>query len=127
MIHGLSNIYLYSAKRVITHWKTSKGEVTVAGTGFVVGHNEDTYLITNRYVVELSYKRPEYPDGILHYIEFEGYEEVDGNALPAKYTSAQIVNGNDFVFHSNENNDIACLKNPQFIKSIPVPSVLRER
>lgn len=115
MIHGLSNIYLYAAKRVITYWKTSDGEIRkVPGTGFAVTHDEDIYLITNRHVAELSYTRPQYTDNTLLYIEFEGYEDIDESNLPNKYTVAQIVNGDEFVYHSNENNDIACLKNPRF-------------
>jgi len=35
MTHGLSNGFLYTAKRIITIWDTAKGTIENAGTGFL--------------------------------------------------------------------------------------------
>lgn len=48
MTHGLSNGFLYTAKRIITIWDTAKGTVENAGTGFFIQKEDTLYLITNR-------------------------------------------------------------------------------
>lgn len=115
MIHGLSNAFLYSAKRVITIWDTPKGTIESSGTGFFVQKNDDLFLITNRHVAELEYAHPEYTGALFKECRCEGYECMSENFTPSVYTSIKIENHHDFVFHSNTHNDIACLKNPQYV------------
>ena len=115
MIHGLSNAYLYMAKHVITIWETPEGTIQNTGTGFFVQKDDDLFLITNRHVAELTYSHPEYADAVLKECYCEGYESISKDFTPSTYTSIKIENCCDFVFHSNPNNDIACLKNPQYI------------
>lgn len=113
MTHGLSNGYLYTAQRTIATWNTPDGVRVVSGTGFLVKQDEDIYLITNRHVAELSYKRPKYPVATLISLVLEGYEDLDENNMPSQYGKVEITNPDKFIFHPNEYNDIACLKNPQ--------------
>ena len=40
MIHGLTNAYLYSAKKVIAEWSNGNKTVTMRGTGFFVIKDE---------------------------------------------------------------------------------------
>ena len=116
MTHGLSNGFLYTAKRIITIWDTAKGTVENAGTGFFVQKENTLYLITNRHVAELTYSHPEYMGATLKECRCEGYENMSEDFTPTIYTSIKIENHGDFVFHSNPNNDIACLKNPKYVK-----------
>lgn len=113
MLHGLSNEFLYSAKRIVTYWNTSKGLIESTGTGFFVRKDNDIYLITNRHVVELTYAHPEYDGAVLKHFLIEGYECAEVGKLPSQYSTLAIKNANDFVVHPNRFNDIACLKNPQ--------------
>lgn len=116
MTHGLSNGFLYTAKRIITIWDTAKGTIENAGTGFFVQKEDTLYLITNRHVAELTYSHPEYMGATLKECRCEGYENMSEDFISTAYTSIKIENHGDFVFHSNPNNDIACLKNPKYVK-----------
>ena len=111
MIHGLSNFYLYSAKKILAKWSNGSNTVQIQGTGFFVIKDEDTFFITNRHVVEPGYNDPQYKD--YNVIEFviESYGSFDGSNLPQNLRAATVGNWKDFKFHSNSNNDIACLKN----------------
>ena len=64
MLHGLSNEFLYSAKRIVTYWNTAKGLIESAGTGFFVNKADEIFLITNRHVAEFTYSHPEYAGAV---------------------------------------------------------------
>ena len=78
MIHGLSNEFLYSAKRIVTYWSTDQGIIESTGTGFFISKDSNIYLITNRHVIELTYSHPEYKDAVLKAINLGG--DTDTNA-----------------------------------------------
>lgn len=113
MINGLSNIFLYSAKRIVTYWDTNQGIISLEGTGFFISKGDNIYLITNRHVAELAYAYPKYNGAVLIKFLIEGYESVEEGELPSKYSTIPISNFNDFVVHPNDSNDIACLKDPK--------------
>ena len=92
MTHGLSNGFLYTAKRIITIWDTAKGTVENAGTGFFVQKEDTLYLITNRHVAELTYSHPEYMGATLKECRCEGYENMSEDFTPTTYTSIKIEN-----------------------------------
>ena len=119
MMHGLSNTFLYTAKRVITLWDTDLGQVETSGTGFFVNKGNELYLITNRHVVDLTYAAPKYTGATMIGCRCEGYESVSRDSLPSTYTTIHIKNYNAFVFHNNQYNDIACLKDPESIDGSP--------
>ena len=119
MMHGLSNTFLYTAKRVITLWNTNVGQVENSGTGFFINKGDVLYLITNRHVVDLPYADPQYIGATLIGCRCEGYESVRKDSLPSVYTTIHIKNYNKFVFPTNQNNDIACLKDPESIDGSP--------
>ena len=124
MIHGLSNEFLYSAKRIVTHWSINQKNISLIGTGFFISKDSNIYLITNRHVIELTYSHPEYKDAVLKQFLIEGYECVEEGELPTQYSTIIINNPNDFVVHTNEFNDIACLKNPKVNTSISKSSTI---
>lgn len=113
MIHGLSNSFLYTAKHIVTHWEFNGTTITWCGTGFFIGKANDIYLITNRHVVELPYSHPEYTGATLIDFKCEGFEYANEGEIPSRYNSITIANVNEFTFHANKYNDIACLKNPK--------------
>lgn len=113
MLHGLTNEFLYSAKRIITYWDTPKGIFEWAGTGFFIEKDDDIYLITNRHIAELAYSKPEHAGATLIKFLIEGYEYAEVGKLPFQYTTIIIENAGQFIFHPNKYNDIACLKNPK--------------
>lgn len=112
MIHGLSNSFLYTAKHIVTHWSFSDKIITWSGTGFFISKDDDIYLITNRHVVELTYSHPEYAGATLIDFKCEGFEYAENGQIPTQYGSVLIANVDNFIFHANKHNDIACLKNP---------------
>ena len=124
MLHGLSNEFLYSAKRIVTYWNTTKGLIESSGTGFFVNKGDEIFLVTNRHVVELSYSRPEYAGATLHQFLVEGYECAEVGKLPSQYSTIVIENVSEFVFHPNRFNDIACLKNPKCDLSVSKTSTI---
>ncbi len=111
MIHGLTNAYLYSAKKVITEWSDGNKTVTMRGTGFFVIKDENHYFITNRHVVEPGYVDPQYKGFCVKKFIIESFGSFDGDAMPQDLRAATVGNWKDFKFHTNEYNDIACLKN----------------
>ena len=113
MIHGLSNSFLYTAKHIVTLWSFNNTIISWCGTGFFIKKEDDIYLITNRHVVEITYSKPEYAGAQLMEFKCEGFEYADEGQIPRSYSSLFIENVSDFVFHPNQHNDIACLKNPK--------------
>jgi len=111
MMHGLNNSYLYSAKKILVTWSDGSKTIQLRGTGFFVIKESDTFFITNRHVVEPGYDDPQYKGYTVHEFIIESYSSFDGANLPQDFRSATVDNWKGFVFHSNNNNDIACLKN----------------
>lgn len=54
-MHGINNIYLYAAKKVIARWTDGSIQVELRGTGFFIQKDSDIYFVTNRHVVEPGY------------------------------------------------------------------------
>lgn len=115
MIHGLHNHYLYSAKKIISTWSDGTNTVELRGTGFILRKNDDFILVTNRHVVEPVYYAAKYAGYKVTCFQIESFESFDASGLPQNMNSASISNWSDFVFHPNQYNDIACLKNPKTI------------
>ena len=118
MIHGLTNAYLYSAKKVLAEWSNGNETVCMRGTGFFITKDGNDFFVTNRHVVEPGYGDPKYSSYEVKKFVIESFGSFDGSALPQDLRAAQIENWKEFKFHSNENNDIACLKNVQVVGDI---------
>lgn len=125
MIHGLNNSFLYTAKKIVAHWSDGVSTVELRGTGFFVQRDADIFFITNRHVVEPGYSDAQYTGFKVIDFNIESYERFDVDGLPSTLKSASIVNWDEFKFHPNENNDVACLKNLKIVGgmtiNVPVP------
>lgn len=125
MIHGLNNTYLYAAKKVIAHWSDRTDTVELRGTGFFIEKDTDILFVTNRHVVEPGYSNAAYKGFTVTDFNVESYESFDESGLPSVLKSATVVNWNEFKFHPNQFNDVACLKDPKTIGgmtiNVPIP------
>ena len=104
MIHGLNNRMLYSAKKLSV---TLDNSIITRGTGFFVEKGNDLFLITNRHVVDPWRGNEKLKGHKITEFLLESFESFDANGIPC------ILNWEDFRFHPNEANDVACLKNPE--------------
>ena len=111
MIHGINNAFLYSAKKVLAKWSNGTNIVQMRGTGFFVIRSQDNFFITNRHVVEPGYGDPKYTGYTVQEFAIESFGSFDGANMPQEFNTAIVGNFKDFIFHSNTDNDIACLKN----------------
>lgn len=113
-MHGLNNTFLYSAKKIISNWSDGSAVVELRGTGFFIQKDTDIYFITNRHVVQPGYSDEKYKKYKVTKFSVESYATFDISGIPSTLDSALVANVNEFKFHSNEHNDIACLKNMLF-------------
>ena len=122
MMHGIKNPYLYTAKKITAKWTDGNALVELRGTGFIVGKDADFYLITNRHVVEPGYSDSKYAGYKVVEFVIEHFERTDDNGLPTSIKITSIANWNEFKFHPNSNNDVACLKNPVAVGGMSIIS-----
>ena len=120
MMHGLNNMYLYAAKKIISRWTNGQEQVELRGTGFFIGKNNTYYLVTNRHVVEPSYYAAEYKSFTVSEFLVESFEDTDTTGLPVSSKTTSIANWSEFKFHKNDHNDIACLKDPKAVGGITI-------
>jgi len=120
MIHGLNNTFLYAAKKIITICSNGTATESFRGTGFFIQKDTDFFFVTNRHVVEPGYADAKYKGFNLVEFKIESYETFDANKLPCTLKSASVVNLSDFKFDQNENNDVACIRNPQFVGGMTI-------
>lgn len=122
MIHGLNNRMLYSAKKLSV---TLDNSIITRGTGFFVEKGNDLFLITNRHVVDPWRGNEKLKGHKITEFLLESFESFDANGIPCGLTTSSILNWEDFRFHPNEANDVACLKNPKIeqeaIINVPIP------
>ena len=110
MLHGINNTFLYSAKKIVVVWVHETDAVELRGTGFFIDKDSELILVTNRHVVEPGYSDAKYKEYQIKSIRFESLDFENTNPPTPKLSVAHIQNWNEFVFHSNPHNDIACLK-----------------
>lgn len=120
MLHGLNNTFLYSAKKLIAVWVHETDAVELRGTGFFINKESELILVTNRHVVEPGYSDAKYQGYQVKSIRCESLDFEDESPTTPKLSVAYIQNWNEFVFHSNPYNDIACLKSIQVDNSLVV-------
>jgi len=111
MFHGLSNQFLYAAYKVSATFVDDIGNVK-SGTGtcfFVKNKNDDLCLVSNRHVLDISYKKAD--DSLAKYslreIEISGKRGSPGDNVPESDLSCSIVP--NVKFSGDGNNDIACI------------------
>ena len=113
MMHGLNNTYLYAAKKIVAKWTNGNELIDITGTGFIILKNDNCYLITNRHIVEPAYLNVKYSDYKVIDFAIEYFEDTDDIGIPIIYKHTLITNWNEFKFHQNIYNDVACLKSPK--------------
>lgn len=111
MFHGLDNQFLYSAYKISATFVDSIGNVKKGvGTCFFVKNKFDSLcLVTNRHVLDISYKKSSqgYADYSLQEIVVSGKSGRTGDNYPESDISFSIVP--DVEFHHDPENDIACI------------------
>lgn len=120
MIHGLNNMYLYAAKKVIAKWSDGSNQVELRGTGFFVQKDSDFFFITNRHVVEPGYSDAKYAGFKVIEFVIEYFEGTNPSGIPVGVKTTAVANWNNFEFHQNEYNDIACLKDPRAVGGMTI-------
>lgn len=120
MIHGISNQFLYSAKKILVKWSNGSDYTELRGTGFFIQKDADVFFITNRHVVEPGYDDIKYKGYKIIDFKIESFESFDDSGLPSSLHSASVVNWNEFKFHTNANNDVACLKDVKIIGTMRI-------
>lgn len=122
MFHGLDNQFLYSAYKISATFVDSIGNVKIGvGTCFFVKNKFDALcLITNRHVVDISYKNSgnDYADYTLRKIVVSGKSGRPGDNYPERDMSFSIVP--EIKFHPDSENDVACIT-----KIVPVEAGVR--
>lgn len=120
MMHGLNNTFLYTAKKIIAKWSDGTNQAEFRGTGFFIQKDSDFFLITNRHMVEPGYSDAKYKG--FHVTEFivEHFENTNTTGIPIAIKTTSIANWNEFVFHPNAHNDVACLKDPKAVGGITI-------
>ena len=122
MFHGLNNDFLYSAYRIDSSFENGDGKhVDCMGTGFWVNDDKSgLILITNRHVVDIAYRNPDYRGYRLSALQVSG-KVKDHSGLP-EMDQTWIVPHRRITYSKNIHNDIACLvtSNPQ--PTLPAPS-----
>ncbi len=111
MIHGINNDYLYAVSKIDILFSDSKGnKVQSTGTGFWISKENNVFLITNRHVVQISYKRPEYSSFtniVSISFDMRSYNDETKDVDISNHT----VESCSIDFPSNEKDDIACISN----------------
>lgn len=108
MFHGLNNSFLYSAYKITALFADDIGNL-IQGTGtcfFVENKNKKLCLVTNRHVLDTTYKKPDSLKKFsIRAITVSGRQDSSDE----KETSFSIIP--IVTYHKDSNNDIACIKN----------------
>lgn len=122
MNHGINNSFLYSACRILTTFSNGINVVTMRGTGFFIKTSDSFYLITNRHVVDITFKdqNNQYVGYQLTDFSIDNRRTDPVTTLPTNIIDIKIVNHNEFIFPQDDKNDIACLKNIKAVGDEPI-------
>ena len=119
MMTGLNNTFLYTAKKLVVRFSNGLENHDVTGTCFFINKNNDLYLITNRHMVDYEYSTGVNGFNIALAI-VESFSEVDDQKRPFHSKKIVIMNHENFVFPNELTEDVAILKSPTSINSIPI-------
>lgn len=118
MFHGISNDVLHSAIYIEALFEDDIGSQKIgSGTGFLVRNEKgESFLITNRHVVDIDYKEKtaKYKNFKLKNLVIRAKAIDPETNLPIN-ADYFVTSLEEFKFHENYNNDIACLKNMKVI------------
>ena len=117
MFHGLNSEFLYSAYKVEVEFADDIGNVKLcSGTGFFIKNSKNELcLITNRHVLDITYKYEGEKDLIgykLFSVTVKGKGKKHSTGKPDQEVKLVLAAFN-LKFDPNPNNDIACLVQPQ--------------
>lgn len=114
MFHGLNNDFLYTAFRLESTFEDSIGKtISFSGTAFAIPNAKGTIcLITNRHCIEPDFKQPtpKYADFKMKSLVIHTKIKDLTTGLPTLSYDISITNFVNFKFHSDNQNDVACLK-----------------
>jgi hypothetical protein len=117
MFHGITNDFLYSAFKIEVEFADDIGNRKgVGGTGFfVTDENQRLNFITNRHMLDISYRPKDDKDYSKYRISsilVFGKGKADDTDLPSLPVRLALRDA-ELRFSSNPENDIACLANPR--------------
>lgn len=119
MFHGLNNDFLYCAYKIETTFKDDQNTIKNAqGTAFFVKNKRgDLCLITNRHVVDIRYldKNSQYIRFRLTTMRLRGKGKEQASMMPDLEQYYLVVDFDKAIYHSNRENDIACIISPRVI------------
>lgn len=110
MLHGINNTFLYAAKKITAQWRKGDETIELRGTGFFLKRDDALIFVTNRHVVEPGYSNAQYKGFEVSEFRFETFFSGKPDEIPRDHSEVIIENWQDFIFHSNPHNDVACLK-----------------
>lgn len=111
MFHGIKNSYLYSAKKINVQFKKETETESLYGTGFfIAAANNQSFLVTNRHVIDPGYSAPKYRGFILNGLAIESNESIDQSGLQLEFKNVSVQKA-IIGYDENPNNDVACLTN----------------
>ena len=109
MNHGLNNTYVYAVSKICLVFSNEVTTVSIQGTGFFIIKGKNLYLITNRHLVQLDWKDPQYQGYKLQSISFDrrSYNEI------TKTVEVDTIEIKSYkvLYADNNIDDIACIKN----------------
>ncbi|WP_095879549.1 hypothetical protein [Fibrobacter sp. UWS1] len=74
MIHGIKNSFLYSAKKISVQCSRGAETANFQGTGFfVITANSQSFLVTNRHVVDPGYSDPKFKGFVMDRLAIESH------------------------------------------------------
>lgn len=106
MIHGINKQVLYSAVKIEASFENSELQKskTVTGTAFFCKIKDALLLVTNRHVLELSYRNSRYSGFHLTALTITG--RLSGDDL----TQISVMLPVEVIFHADERNDVAAIR-----------------
>ena len=108
MFHGFNNEFLYTAIKIETTFDVEGKRITVLGTCFFVLRDGKLSLITNRHLLDYSYKKkPGNPQGKIVQLSIKT-KIKNAEGLPVGDLQLVLTGGN-IIFHKNYFNDVAAV------------------
>lgn len=124
MIHGIKNSFLYSAKKISVQCCRGAETANFQGTGFfVITANSQSFLVTNRHVVDPGYSDPKFKGFVMDRLAIESHISIDQNGQPLGFKKVSITNA-IVGFAENQHNDVVCLTNLTLSDSLTVNSAI---
>ena len=124
MIHGIKNNFLYSAKKINVLCRKGSETINSQGTGFfIITADKQSFLVTNRHVVDPGYSNSQYKEFVMDEIAIESYKSIDQSGQPLEFQKVTIRKPT-ISFDENPYNDVVCLTNLTLSDNLTINSAI---